>query len=1240
MKKITIMMFAFLVSLTGLFAQTSCYDWNEYVDYKNTSGTGYYILSYGAEEYAAQTYHYSGPGKVLSAKIEGMIPSGPNGASHVHLYASVYNVDANNRPTGSALATRSMWWWYGQTTKTVNFSGGVSVNSNFAIVVRMSAHWNGVEFRVKYTGDGEGNGEDLPSVAGTTTGGNWVSLLPAKDGDLYLTPKMQHYITSDFSASATCNVAVGQTVNFTDMSSLSVDPMFNTITLPGYTGSATVYDWDFGDATSSTLQNPSHSYATAGVYTVTLTTTIDKWPMGGSTCTDTKTMEISVGLAVTGTGTNLTCNNDNSGSVTLSGNGGKTPYQYSLNGVTWQSSTTFSGLAAGTYPIYIKDALGCEETGSSVTITEPSVIVIASPIGVTTATCGNNDGALLVAASGGTGTLQYSLDNISYQASGAFNNLGAGNYNVYVKDANGCIVSTNVVINNTTSPTLTLQSYTNVSCNGGSDGTITLIGSGGTGALQYSIDGVNFQATGNFTGVSAGFYTPIVKDAASCIGTIPCINGPCGITITEPTAITFSLSQTATLCNGSSDGQVDVLSAIGGTGTLTFSIDGINFQSGTNFSGLIAGSYTVTVKDVAGCTQTAAITVTEPNAIVVSIVSSTNLSCNNSDDGEVIFSATGGNSVYTYSIDGVNFYPSGEFNSLAAGTYTLTVKDGNNCTGTTSVTLTEPSLITATITTGNSTCSNADGTILAVAAGGSGSGYTYSIDGGVTSNGTGSFSGLVDSTYYVIVVDGAGCEEVFTAIVSDSDGPTIAGSTSTNVTCNGGSDGSITITSVTGGTGTILYSVDGGAFQTSNVLTGLAAGQHTVVVKDANGCSGEITITLTQPSGFTIVLTGSSVLCNGGNTGSITVAAAGGSGTLAYSIDGVNFQSPTVFNGLVAGTYTVTVRDAGGCTGTASITLTEPSVIDVALGTLNVSCYGGSDGSVISSAVGGTGTLQYSIDGINYQATGTFTGLSAANYTLYVKDANGCIITTLFTINEPNDLVISLSTVTDVSCAGGNDGVVDITISGGTMPYTYAWSNGSTTEDIFNLSAGSFSVTVTDANGCTVNANFTVIEPSNPIIINGTVTDATGATTPDGDVDITVTGGTAPYTFSWSNGGTTEDITGLLPGVYVVIVTDANGCESTTSFTVNYNVGVNEITNEDGLNIYPNPVKDAINVELSADKKAERVILINMTGEIIYEATPNSNQFEVDVRFYAEGLYFINIHIGDNVITRKVIINR
>jgi len=1231
-KRSLLLAFAAVLGLGGLHAQ-SCDDGNGYVDSKNSDASNdYYSMQSWGNNYAAQAYHYSGPGRVLSVDITGK----NNNSYHSHLRAYVYNVDGNNRPYGSAIAWSNEFNWYGstETTKTVNINQTANVSGDFAVVIRVYSDHYGT-FELAYNGDGDGAGEDLQSVRNWP--GSWNSIVGSTDGDFYLVPNMRHTHNADFSASAVCNVATGDPVDFTNSSTMTIDSMFNTINLSGYSGGEVLYSWDFGDpasgaANTSTLEDASHTFNTAGVYEVELTTTIDGWD---NTCSETKTMYISVGLDATAVvDTDVACNGAYTGQITVTGAGGDdNSYSYRLNGSSWQSSDVFTGLPAGTYTAYIQDGQGCTETGNTVTITQPSLIELSSTMGITMPTCGNADGSLIVTASGGTGTLEYSLDGSTYQATGEFHNLAAGTITIYVEDANGCVVTPTVVLANPVAPSLALQTYSNVSCNGGNNGSITLTGSGGTGALEYSLDGITFQASNVFNNIPAGNYTPSVQDATGCIG------AGADVTITEPVGgITFSLTSTDVICNGDNTGSLTVLSPIGGTGTLNFSI-GSGFQSDFEFPNLSAGTYTVTAEDVLGCTATEVITVGEPDLLVASIVSSQDASCNLFIDGEFEAAATGGLGSYAFSIDGNLFYSETEFTNLGAGTYTVDVIDGNWCEASTTVTIGEPTAITAVITTGNSTCGNPDGTLLAAAAGGSGSGYLYSIDDNVTTNGTGAFNTLDADNYTVIVTDGDACEQEFDAVVTDSDGPVIASFTSTDITCHDGTDGSITITSVTGGTGTINYNIDGGPFSTSNVFTGLGEGDHEVSVEDANGCFNSTTINLAQPSAFAITLTATALDCYGDNNGEISVSAAGGSGTLTYSIDGVNFPTTSVFTGLSADTYTVTVQDAGGCQGDAVITIEDPKEVELSATVLNVTCFAANDGVIYASATGGTGSFEYKLGNGTYQASGTFTGVSGGVHFVYAKDGADCEQVILVSISEPTPLLID-SHLSDVSCAGGDDGVIDVTTTGGTAPYTYTWSNFSTAEDLFNLAAGSYSVMVVDANGCNVQDNYSIIEPSNPIIVNGTVTNATGSANADGSIDVTTTGGTAPYTYDWSNSVTTEDNDNVIPGVYSVTATDANGCSVTSGFTVTWNVGITDIVTEDGVSIYPNPASDVVFVELTGNDMVDGIQLVNMIGETIYQATSNDNKYEIDVTTFSNGIYFINIQQGDDIITKKFVINK
>lgn len=1224
MKKATLLLLL-LLSFAGVQAQIlSCTDLNGYVSSKNTGGTGSYTLQIGQEEKAAQTYHYNGPGKVNNVRVYGNYPGL---AAGVPLQVGIYNIDANGRPTTLLQSTNATWWWFNNTAGyiTVSFGGGgVYVSSDFAVTVevRNASPW-GSSFMLQYTGNGEGLGEDLASLAGTSTGNNWSSAMATfnKDGDFYLVPNMTHFITPDFTVSAACN-AINAPVSFTNNSLMTTDSMFNTIGLNGYSGTNFFYTWDFGDMSPVThTTNASHSYNTAGSYTVTLTCTIDGW---GGDCSYSTTQVISVGLGVSASATAATCNGSADGTITLTASGGAPAYTYQLNNDPVQSSGVFSGLTAGTYSATVTDNLGCTSV-TTVTVTQPPAIVITS-VSSTNSSCGSSNGGLLVSASGGTGALQYQINSGPFQSGGQFNNLPSGFYTINVKDANGCMVTNYGAVNDQGGPTLLVVSTTNVSCNGGSNGTIVLNGTGGSGTLQYSINGGNtWQTSGSFLNLAAGVYLCMVKDASGCSSSLK-------ISLSEPPAISFQVTFTSVSCNGGSDGTITVLNGTGGTGTYSYGLNNQNYQSSNIFSSVAAGTYTVYLRDIAGCFATEIVTVTEPAAIAAT-TSATGANCNGSFDGSVSVTASGGTAPYIYSIDGENFQSSSVFSELESGTYTITIEDAGGCQLTVTTVVTQPAPVTASITTGASTCGNANGTMLVIGSGGSGSGYQYSID-GINFNSTGSFTGLVSGAYGVVVTDGAGCRYVTGTYIYDANGPVITSVSHTNVGCNGGADGTITVNIVTGGTGTLMYSL-GTSWQSSNVFTGLSAGTYYVLVRDVNGCVGQISVTLTEPNPIVVTTTATDASCYGDNSGSVLVIAAGGSGTLAYKLDQVtNYQSSNIFNNLGAGTYDAVVRDAAGCTGHDVFVISQPHPILVSASTLNIMCHGDNNGAIYAYATGGTGSIMYSLDNITYQSGGSFTNLVAGSYTVYAKDANGCIQTRSVILTEPPALVINNS-VSNVVCSGGNDGAIDLSISGGTIPYFFNWSTGETTEDIFNLAAGSYSVTVTDANGCTSSLSLVITQSTNVLSVNGVIIDATSATSADGGVNLTATGGTGPYSYLWSNGQTGQNLSGVNPGVYSVIVTDANGCVTSNIFLVGNLSGIAAAPVDPAtVLMYPNPASLYFTIE--AGRIIERVDIADMLGQVVYSEAPETAKSEINTDQFTAGTYFVSVYINGTRTVKRI----
>jgi large repetitive protein len=1227
-RKITLLATGVCLWLSSGQAQTPCAnDFNGFVASKNVGATGYVQLKNGFEEKASQTYNYQGPGKIVSVRVYGNNPV-LGFLSGVPLRIGVYNVDLSGKPTTPIATVNHTWWSYpdnGTGYINVTFPGGVNVNNRFALTVEIITGFPfGSTFDLKYTGNAEGLGQDLASLAGTSTGYNWTSAMTSfgKDGDFYLVPTMSNTNNPLFTTASNCYQTNG-VVSFENGSQFTKDSMFNLIGSTQYMGSNYFYSWDFGDGSPvSHVTNPTHAYATGGAYTVTLTTTIVGW---NAVCTRTFSKTISVGLAVSATSVvNATCFSSATGSVTAVGSFGSAPYSYNLNGGVWQSSANFTGLTAGTYTLNVKDSKGCTSS-TTFTITQPASILF-NTIPTTNATCGLANGAFTCVASGGVAPLQYRLNSGSFVSSGTFLNLIAATYQLTVKDANGCTVNTTVFINSQAGPSLGFPNSTNVSCFNGNDGTITLTSTGGTGAVQYSVNnGINFQSSGTFTGLTAGTYLCSVKDNAGC-------SSYASVVITQGQELNLTANAVSPSCHSGNNGTITVAST-GGTGTHSFSVNGINYQSSNLFTNLFAGTYTVYVKDITSCIKTATVVVGQPATLTITQTLAA-ASCYGAATGSIQVVGVGGTSPYTYSIDDENFETSGLFENLPAGTYGVTTHDANGCERTDSLVIGQPAALTATINTTNATCTSSNGSIMVVAAGGSGSNYQYSSD-GVNFSSNGLFAGLDAGTYFVVIKDGSNCKNTVSGVVASSGGPTIAASTSQNVSCHGGNDGAISVTSVTGGTGILQYSRNGINFQTSPNFTSLMAGSYIIQVKDANGCIDTIAKIITQPNAFLVVTSVSNVLCHGAATGTVNIAASGGAGFFVYSINnGFTYQSGSAFSNLEAGVYSAIIKDAANCSTTKNFIITEPSAIQLNTAVLNVTCYGQENGAITAAASGGVSPYVYSVQQGAFSTNAVFDSLQGdLFYEVRVRDANNCILTVYRFVNEPSLLNLEAE-VSDVTCAGGDNGSILVAVTGGFAPYLFDWTNHVNSPVNTNLDAGTYALTVTDHNGCTGSQTFTVDEPNFPLILNANITDASAISAADGAIDITTTGGTAPYAYQWSTGVTTPDLTDLTAGAYLITVTDINDCSISTTFVVDVTSGVSDI-DENQLVVYPNPSADFIQIE-STEDQINQVKLYDIMGKLVFEQSINDTKYTMNVSQLSTGLYQLKLSFATGEISRRI----
>lgn len=435
------------------------------------------------------------------------------------------------------------------------------------------------------------------------------------------------------------------------------------------------------------------------------------------------------------------------------------------------------------------------------------------------------------------------------------------------------------------------------------------------------------------------------------------------------------------VCFGSSTGEV-AIGAVGGTGPLEYSIDGINFTDQPLIQNLSSGNYTITVRDEDGCTETGLVDVNEiTTAAVGATVNSVDNTCFNESLGSLALVPSGGVSPYTFSIDGTTFQSSPTFTGLAAGNYQLTVLDALGCDFTIAGNVGQPNEISSTVMV-------------------------------------------------------------------------------TEPSCNGDSDGSITITT-SGGTAPYQYSIDNVNFQSSEMFSGLEAGSLTVFVLDDNGCTGFQDIVITEPNTLTASLI-TSPACFDETNGSIEVIVTGGSSPFEYSIDGTNFQSSDVFENLAPSSYTISILDAKGCTTSSQNSIDENAEINISNSASMPGCNGDSNGEITLTASGGSGTFEFSLDGVNYQSNNEFNGLSAGDYTVIVRDASNCSASSNISISAPD--ILSLS-------ASFNGSQVNLAASGGTAPYEYS-EDGTTFQSspVFILANGQYTFTVRDANGCTANS--------------------------------------------------------------------------------------------------------------------------------------------------------------------------
>jgi subtilisin-like proprotein convertase family protein len=827
---------------------------------------------------------------------------------------------------------------------------------------------------------------------------------------------------------------------------------------------------------------------------------------------------------------NPTCGQSD-GSIDLTVSTGLAPFTF-----LWDTGATtedLAGIPAGAYTVDITDASGCVYS-HQVDVSNSGTLLISGA--ATNETCYQDSNGLIdLNVIGATTPVSYSWS--SGQTTEDIQNLAPATYTVTVQDGSGCVGVQSFTIDG--APQINIsETITNEYCSDG-EGMIDISVIGAVAPVTYFWDGV--ASTQNIDNLASGTYNFSLVDANNCStsGTYEIINlignclPDCDLEISSSTVLDDQCGQGV--------GQIDLYVSTTNGPTQTIWSNGM---TSNQISNLTFGDYDVTITDAEGCEVTSTFTVGNfTGGLSIDSLISSDASCGN-NDGAISSYVTGGAQPYSYSWS--NGVTQADITNAPAGTYTLTVTDDNNCTTALSTEIISP-LNTLEISysyVSDSDCGLDNGWISFDVSGGA---PPYLYNWNTAYSGAQNQYGLAPGNYSCVVTDANGCSitsPVYT--VANNSGTLVISDLNVDHEVCFDAQGSIEVI-VTGGSSSYIYSWSNAA-PSSPLITGLSAGTYFCDIIDVSGCSISTgPIVILNESGTLSIDDLSTVdeVCNNGN-GSLNLSVSGGNMPLTFQWS--NFSTSQNLSNLSAGTYTCTVTDAFGCEVYASAAITNTS------GTLSIdnfvpvvdSCGIGSVDLIVS---GGAAPISYVWS--NGATTEDLANVSNGTYSVDVTDNLGCAVSGTTTLSMATTGMTLLDAVVMNEQCGDANGSIDLVVSGGTAPYTFAWSNGTSTEDLTNLSAGTYSCVVTDADGCTFNTNdFTVNNTSGGFTIHVLPTTDDYCSSGTGAISVSALGGATPYSFAWSNGATTEDISGLFSGTYTLIATDANGCSTTVEETI------------------------------------------------------------------------------------------
>lgn len=680
---------------------------------------------------------------------------------------------------------------------------------------------------------------------------------------------------------------------------------------------------------------------------------------------------------------------------------------------------------------------------------------------------------------------------------------------------------------------------TNVSCYGNSNGSAQVAISNGSG--NYTISWSNGSNLSMINFLPVGTYTVSVKDNVSGCSVV----GAYVVGSPDPIAVTETITNVN--CNGTSTGSVNI-SVVGGNGSYNYTWknnSNVTVSTSQNLTGVVAGTYSLNIVDSKGCTFNKLYTITQPAQALNSSAVISDASCFSSATGAINIEVWGGTPSYTY------LWSTGastqDVTGLTAGGYSVTITDFKGCQRTVPFTINQPNVLTGSLSASSVLCNgDATGSLTVTPTGGT-TPYSYSWQNTTTLYAVNSatLSNVIANDYQVTVTDAKGCVYTDNATVTEPS-ELMLNNTYVNVSCYGDSDGEIDLT-VLGGTPNYNYlwkNSLGATVGTNQDLIGVPAETYDVLVTDQNGCTKTLVQEITQPLlPISVTETVTDVKCFGDNTGEIDLAVTGG--TPPYVYNWTTGQSTSLITGLVAQTYIYTVVDSKLCQYSNSVVVSQPAQpLTVTSVITDANCYGDTNGGIDLTVTGGTAPYTYEWENSSYVLSNTNQDLinyPSDNYTYRVLDSNNCFETGTLLIDQPPKLESTIVGV-DILCKYDNTGEIDLTVTGGVLPYAYTWNNGPVTEDQTGLVAGYYEVEVLDAHNCLLVDSITLVEPLDSLSYDYDVFNVRCNNGDDGTIGLEVSGGTAPYDYNWSNGATNPNISNLTSGYYQFEVTDDHGC--------------------------------------------------------------------------------------------------